>query len=251
MALPSVQEMEAYIRAAAVARGINPDVAVRVARSEGLAPNTWQAKANLSYGREQSYGPFQLHNAPPGERPGMGNDFVKATGLDPSNPANWKQGVDFAMNHASKNGWGQWFGAKKIGITGKMGISGGREMPVSQVTHQPGAGASMGGFAAGPGAVAARQAQEAPYMMPSMTTFDPGDDWSIGKTLGGLAGGVGTPRQVQNQIAPPASPVQDYTALMQSFSQPGRALVEDDRKQFALPELGSLADLLKGVSAAG
>ena len=37
-------EMEAYIRRAAIARGINPDVALRVARSEGLQPGTWQSR---------------------------------------------------------------------------------------------------------------------------------------------------------------------------------------------------------------
>jgi hypothetical protein len=124
MALPSVQEMEAYIRAKARELGIDPDIAVRVARSEGLKEGTWQATANLAYGRERSYGPFQLHVAPKGYRQGMGNDFVKSTGLDPSDPRNWRQGVDFALNQAQRGGWSPWFGAKKIGVTGKMGIGG-------------------------------------------------------------------------------------------------------------------------------
>jgi hypothetical protein len=138
--LPDIAVMEAYIRRAALARGIDPDTAVRVARSEGLAPGVWQARGMLSYGRERSYGPFQLHVAPQGHRGGMGNDMIAQTGLDPSNPANWQAGIDFALNGAARNGWGAWYGAKKIGVTGMMGINGGRTVPVStgQAT-QPGA----------------------------------------------------------------------------------------------------------------
>jgi hypothetical protein len=138
--LPDIAVMEAYIRRAALARGIDPDTAVRVARSEGLAPGVWQAKANLAYGRERSYGPFQLHVAPQGYRGGMGNDMIAQTGIDPSNPANWQAGIDFALNGAARNGWGAWYGAKKIGVTGMMGINGGRTVPVSTgQAMQPGA----------------------------------------------------------------------------------------------------------------
>lgn len=134
MALPSVAQMEAYIRQKAVELGIDPDTAVRVARSEGLKDGTWQATGNLDYGREQSYGPFQLHVAPKGYRQGMGNDFVNATGLDPSDPGNWQQGVDFALGRAKKGGWSPWMGAKKIGITGMMGI-GGKPAEPAQATQ--------------------------------------------------------------------------------------------------------------------
>lgn len=148
MALPSVAEMEAYIRRRAAELGIDPDVAVRVAKSEGLQEGTWQANGMLSYGREQSYGPFQLHNAPPGERPGMGNDFVAATGLNPADPDTWDEGIDFALQQARKGGWGPWYGAKKEGITGFMGIGGEpAEVPKTfparptDTVAQPGAGA--------------------------------------------------------------------------------------------------------------
>src|SRR5262245_52217773 len=129
MALPDISDMEAYIRRAAAERGIDPDTAVAVARSEGLQEGTWQAKANLSYGRERSYGPFQLHIAPKGNRPGLGNEMIAETGVDPSDPKNWKQGIDFALNHAAKDGWGAWYGAKSIGVTGKMGIGGRKSKP--------------------------------------------------------------------------------------------------------------------------
>ena len=124
MTLPSVAEMERYIRKSAIARGIDPDIAVRVARSEGLQEGTWQGNSQLGYGRERSYGPFQLHNAPEGARPGMGNDFVKETGLDPADTNNWDEGVDFALDRAKTGGWGPWYGAKNAGILGMMGIEG-------------------------------------------------------------------------------------------------------------------------------
>lgn len=122
--LPSVKVMENYIRQAAIARGIDPDVAVRVARSEGLGEGVWQANTMLKYGRERSYGPFQLHVAPEGFSPGLGNAMQKETGLDPADPRNWKQGIDYALKAAAQGGWGPWYGAKKIGITGKAGIGG-------------------------------------------------------------------------------------------------------------------------------
>lgn len=129
--IPSVAQVEAYIRQAAIARGIDPDVAVRVARTEGLGEGIWQSNVMLDYGRERSYGPFQLHVAPEGRRPGLGNAFKAKTGLDPADPSTWRQGVDFALDNAATGGWGPWFGAKKIGITGKMGIGEGEPQGVS------------------------------------------------------------------------------------------------------------------------
>lgn len=248
--------MEAYIRQAAVARGIDPETAVRVARSEGLQPGTWQAKANLSYGRERSYGPFQLHNAPAGERPGMGNDFVRATGLDPADPRNWRQGVDFALTQARNGGWGPWFGAKKIGITGKMGINGSPVAAVPQGPHQPSMGSAMGGFAAGPGAVAARQFQEGTTASPAPPMADympemPTSPWSLGGALAGMLDSGMASRQLQSQVAAQPQPMPDFMQMMDSLAQPGRALVEDQKARFALPEMGTLADLLKGAVTAG
>ena len=144
MQLPSVQEMEAYIRQAAQARGIDPDIAVRVARSEGLAPKTWQSNVMLDYGREQSYGPFQLHVAPEGRKPGMGNDFVKATGLNPADPSTWKQGVDFALDNAAKGGWAPWFGRKNVGVGVWDGIAGAQALGVSPVAPAQPQGAGPG-----------------------------------------------------------------------------------------------------------
>jgi len=145
MALPSVQEMEAYIRQAAQARGIDPDIAVKVARSEGLKPNTWQSDLQQPYGRERSYGPFQLHVDPTGKRPGMGNDFVSSTGLNPADPTNWRQTIDFALDQAATGGWSPWMGAAKVDVTGKMGINGGKAIGMTPAyTAGPGRGSIAG-----------------------------------------------------------------------------------------------------------
>lgn len=119
-----VNQVERYIRDAAVARGIDPEIAVRVARSEGLAPNTWQSNYRRGGYREPSYGPFQLLVGGPGTGfpRGMGNDFKRVTGLDPANPENVYQSIDFALDHAAQHGWGAWYGAPKVGISRYQGI---------------------------------------------------------------------------------------------------------------------------------
>lgn len=132
-----VRSLEAYIRQAAAARGIDPDIAVRVAKSEGLAPGVWQSNVKLGYGRERSYGPFQLHLAPSGHRPGLGNKFMQQTGLDPSDPSNVYKGIDFALDHAANNGWGAWFGAKAVGVSPHEGIGGKRPMVAEASYHPP------------------------------------------------------------------------------------------------------------------
>jgi hypothetical protein len=122
--LPPLADMEAFIRSEAARLGIDPEVAVAVARSEGLSPGTWQSNIQQPYGREASYGPFQLHVDPTGKRPGLGNEFKARTGLDPANPDTWDEGVTFALEQARKGGWGPWMGAAKIGVKGMHGIGG-------------------------------------------------------------------------------------------------------------------------------
>ncbi len=103
--------MESYIRDSAKRNGVDPDTAVRVARSEGLG--------NFLGDGGKSGGAFQLYTGG-----GLGNQFQKQTGLSPLDPANEKATIDFAMQNAAKGGWGPWMGAKKIGVTGMMGING-------------------------------------------------------------------------------------------------------------------------------
>jgi len=116
--------MEGHIRETAKKYGIDPDVAMRVARSEGLG--TFQSSVPKtgkgSYkGREDSWGAFQLYMGG-----GLGNRFQKETGLDPRDPANEKAAIDFALREAAQGGkgWKPWHGAKNTGIGQFQGIGG-------------------------------------------------------------------------------------------------------------------------------
>src|SRR5262249_18393348 len=90
--MPTIAEIEAYIRQAAMRRGMDPDVAVRVAKSEGLAPGVWQSNVCRNGVREPSYGPFQLLV----REGGLGNAFQRATGKSAADPSTALQQVDFA-----------------------------------------------------------------------------------------------------------------------------------------------------------
>jgi hypothetical protein len=172
MALPSVAEREAFIRAYAVSIGIDPDVAVRVARGEGLAEGVYQSKIQQPYGRERSYGDFQLHVAPHGHTPGLGNAFVSQTKLDPSNPDNWQAVDKFGLDQAKKGGWSPWMGAAAHGVTGFMGIGG---QPSQAQTLNT--GTSMGGYAEGPGAVAQRMPNGG-LLDPDVSPSQAGNMWT-------------------------------------------------------------------------
>lgn len=113
-----MNEIEAYVRKAAAVRGIDPDIAVRVVRSEGgFSDPVKQSDVKRNGIRETSYGPFQLRIGG-----GLGDAALRA-GIDPRKESDWKRGVDFALDYAAQNGWGEWMGAGKIGITGKEGVT--------------------------------------------------------------------------------------------------------------------------------
>ena len=127
----SKTEMESYIREAAKARGIDPEVALRVARSEGL--NTYKGDKD-SKGNYTSFGPYQLHYAGHGggmSSKGLGDSFTKETGLDARNPNTWRQQVDYALNNAAKGGWGPWHGAARAGISSRQGLQGAHSAAVN------------------------------------------------------------------------------------------------------------------------
>lgn len=126
----SAKEMEDYIRRAAIARKIDPDVAVQVAKSEGLY--------NYTGDRGSSFGPFQLHYggiAGGGNAvPGLGDEFTKKTGLHAKDESTWKQQVDFSLDKAGKTGWGDWHGWRGAQFAGIGGRSGGGGSSSSTVT---------------------------------------------------------------------------------------------------------------------
>lgn len=122
-------QLVAYIKQAAAQRGIDPEIALRVARSEGGLDDPFRHGAgpapksqSAQYGgTENSYGPFQLYVS--GTGAGLGDRAV-AAGIDPAK--DWQKGIDFALDEVTRKGWGQWYGAKGQGITGYMGVGGKR-----------------------------------------------------------------------------------------------------------------------------
>lgn len=123
--------IEQYIRQAALQRGIDPDIAVRVAKSEGgLKDPTLQSYSTKNGRREPSYGPFQLlvGGGDTGFPVGLGNAALKA-GIDPRDPNQWQRGVDFALDQAKAGGWSPWYGAKAAGVDRWGGIRGGGASP--------------------------------------------------------------------------------------------------------------------------
>lgn len=122
---PTNEEVEAYIAQEAARRNIDPEVALRVWRSEGASGDpreAWQSKVINKRGeRERSYGPYQLYM-----EGGLGNEMVDKTGLSPEDPRNWKPSVGFALDQAATGGWGPWHGAKAIGLDEKAGLANAR-----------------------------------------------------------------------------------------------------------------------------
>lgn len=118
--------LEDYIRRAAAARGIDPEIAVRVAKAEGGLNDPTRQSLVMKNGRQEpSYGPFQLlvGGGETGFPEGLGNRAL-AAGIDPRNPNDAYRGIDFALDTAAKTGWGQWYGAKAAGLGNFAGIGG-------------------------------------------------------------------------------------------------------------------------------
>lgn len=96
-------EIEAYIRQAATARGLDPDFAVKVAKGEsGLSPT-----ARLHTAKEDSKGIWQLNT-----KNGLGVEALKR-GIDPGDPNQWQQQTDFALDQAKKS-WRPWTVARNL-----------------------------------------------------------------------------------------------------------------------------------------
>ena len=121
-------EGEQFIRDEAALRGIDPQVACDVAKSEGgvEAPGL---VGEFSTGT--SFYQFQLHwggpdypqfGTPGSSVAGMGNDFTALTGWPVGIDDAWRDACRFALNAAKRDGWGAWYGAAAIGITGYDGI---------------------------------------------------------------------------------------------------------------------------------
>lgn len=127
-----------YIRAAAAARGIDPNVALAVWASEG--------RGGYVGDHGTSFGPFQLHYGG-----GLGDIFTKQTGLHASDPNTQKQQIDFALDWAKTHGWSDWHGWRGSPFAGIGGGGGGVTVNVGGVVvnDQSGNADSIGGSVGG------------------------------------------------------------------------------------------------------
>lgn len=119
--------MAPIIAQSAAKYGVDPNVALAVANSEGL-------RGGLGDGGT-SGGAFQLHITPGGKGDAVGDQFVRDTGLNPLDPRNEPATIDYAMRYAAQNGWGAWAGAKKAGIAPFEGIN--QSAQASQASPPP------------------------------------------------------------------------------------------------------------------
>jgi peptidoglycan/xylan/chitin deacetylase (PgdA/CDA1 family) len=122
-----------YIRDSAIRHGVDPDVAVRVAQSEGLS----------SYVGDHgtSFGPFQLHYGGSGiagmNSGGLGDVFTRRTGKDARDRSTVKQQIDFALGYAKTHGWRDWHGAARVGIGSHQGLSGRARRAITEGVTPP------------------------------------------------------------------------------------------------------------------
>ncbi|MFA5058639.1 MAG: peptidoglycan-binding protein, partial [Opitutaceae bacterium] len=136
--VPTKADLASYIATAAADRNIDPTTALTVAQHEGLnslttASDGWQSLVRNNGVRETSYGPFQLKVG----NGGLGDVFSQTTGLDPSNPLTAYAQVDFALDHAARNGWGSWYGAKAAGIEDRQGLDNAEPLNTGELPQLP------------------------------------------------------------------------------------------------------------------
>lgn len=174
---PSRAELIAYTREAALRRGMDPDIAVKVAESEGLDADPAEGYQSNLYddegNREESYSIFQL-NMKPGS---VGDQMLKKTGIHPRDDV--FKAIDFALDTANKEGWSPWMGAAAVDVTGMMGTSRGPAGDVAGSSADSGMGAASEGHS--PDAVKAMQENES--FLSTIGDMFGGDAVKMGKIL--------------------------------------------------------------------
>jgi hypothetical protein len=114
-----VNTIASYIYNRAREVGVNPNLALGIARYEGLNPNTI---GSPTFGnpdrRGYSFGPFQLYSGssdPTKIAPGgMAYDFQQRFGEAPS-ASNWQKQVDFALDTIRSRGTSPWYAVRDQG----------------------------------------------------------------------------------------------------------------------------------------
>jgi len=128
--MANINDIASYIYGRAPNFNVDPNLALGVARFEGLNPNTI---GSPTFGnrdaRGYSFGPFQLFSGSPDPRRiapgGMAYEFQQRFGSAPSRE-NWQQQVDFALERMGKTGTSPWYAVRDRGGVGPV-TQGGRE----------------------------------------------------------------------------------------------------------------------------
>jgi hypothetical protein len=259
-------DVASYIQQAAAARGIDPNIALRVAGHEGL--NVFDPSKPDGGGDEgSSFGPFQLHYSGMSKsmpHAGLGDEFTAATGLDARDPSTWQKQIDFSLDYAKNKGWGPWMGAKAEGITGKMGI-GQPPAPNQVASLDPSAGMGSLPPAAGqlptgaaipipqprpdvPGQATLDPATASPTQMMSALGIqpDPSVDTRVAAAPQQAMPPLSPPVDIPAQPATPAGPVQQ---VAQAMTQPAPAAAAPVANQAAIIKALSNPFTSKGQQA--
>jgi len=117
--MATVEEIAQYIWRRSPQLGVNPALALGIARYEGLNPNTI---GSSTFGnpdaRGYSFGPFQLYSGssdPSKIAPGgMAYEFQQKYGQAPSRE-NWQQQVDFSLQTMANRGTSPWYAVRDRG----------------------------------------------------------------------------------------------------------------------------------------
>lgn len=117
--MADVNTIARYIYQRAPTYGIDPNLAVGIARYEGLNPNTL---GSSTFGnrdaRGYSFGPFQLYSGSPDPSKiapgGLAYEFQRRYGQAPSRE-NWQQQVDFSLETMRDRGTGPWYAVRDQG----------------------------------------------------------------------------------------------------------------------------------------
>jgi hypothetical protein len=83
-------------------KGIDPNVALALAKTEGAFAHRYFGDFNVGSPGWTSGGPFQLHHAPRGDA--LGDQFEKETGLSWRDPKTWREQVKWVANFVAKRG---------------------------------------------------------------------------------------------------------------------------------------------------
>jgi hypothetical protein len=138
--MADVNTIAEYIYRRAPLYGVDPNLAVGIARYEGLNPNTLgSATFGNRDARGYSFGPFQLYSGssdPTKIAPGgMAYEFQQRYGQVPSRE-NWMQQVDFSLETMKNKGTSPWYAVRDQGgveaitkkgatFAGSLGLLGG------------------------------------------------------------------------------------------------------------------------------